>query len=80
MATSLQLAAGDPALLAAVQRARKLLNRRARRTLTAQELQAIGLQERVLSRLVAEAALDSRAAALGLAVSDQLVVDSIRTL
>lgn len=29
MATSLQLAAGDPALLAAVQRARKLLNRRA---------------------------------------------------
>jgi uncharacterized protein (DUF697 family) len=29
MATSLQLAAGDPALLAAVQRARKMLNRRA---------------------------------------------------
>jgi hypothetical protein len=29
MATSLQLAAGDPALLAAVQRARKLLHRRA---------------------------------------------------
>ena len=29
MVTSLQLAAGDPALLAAVQRARKLLNRRA---------------------------------------------------
>ena len=29
MATSLQLAAGDPALLAAVQRARKFLNRRA---------------------------------------------------
>lgn len=29
MATSLQLAAGDPALLAAVHRARKLLNRRA---------------------------------------------------
>jgi uncharacterized protein (DUF697 family) len=29
MATSLQLAAGNPALLAAVQRARKLLNRRA---------------------------------------------------
>jgi hypothetical protein len=29
MATSLQLAAGDPALVAAVQRARKLLNRRA---------------------------------------------------
>ena len=29
MATSLQLAGGDPALLAAVQRARKLLNRRA---------------------------------------------------
>jgi uncharacterized protein (DUF697 family) len=29
MATSLQLAAGDPALLAAVQRARRMLNRRA---------------------------------------------------
>lgn len=58
MATSLQLAAGDPALLAAVQRARKLLNRRAMAGAAASAVPIPGLDWLVdaalLSKLIPE--------------------------
>ena len=54
------------------------LIRRARRSITPEQARALGLEARVLSRLVAEAAMDQETRRLGLQVPDELVVRSIR--
>lgn len=53
------------------------VQRQARRAITPQEAKAYGLDRQVLSRLVADAALDEKAAQLGLAVSDQTIAKAI---
>ena len=55
MPTSLQLAAGDPAMLAAVQRARKMLNRRALMGAEAGETVAFQGREDAIAILAATA-------------------------
>lgn len=54
------------------------LIRRSRQTITPDQARALGLDTRVLGRLVTEAALDQTTRNLGLAVSDGLVVQSIQ--
>lgn len=51
--------------------------RQSRRSITPEQARAIGLDRQVLSRLIVEAALDRRAADLGLHVSDATVARSI---
>ena len=53
------------------------LIQRARRTITPEQARALGLDQRVLGRLVTEAAIDQRARELGLAISDPLVARTI---
>jgi peptidyl-prolyl cis-trans isomerase D len=53
------------------------LIQRARRNITPDQARALGIDQRVLGRLVTEAAIDQRAHDLGLAVSDQLVARTI---
>jgi peptidyl-prolyl cis-trans isomerase D len=54
------------------------LSQRARRRITAEEARMFGLDRRVLSRLVGTTALDSQARALGLALSDESVAQSLQ--
>jgi peptidyl-prolyl cis-trans isomerase D len=51
---------------------------RTRSNLTNAQAHAMGLDAEVLQGLVAEAALDQRAAALGLAISDAAIADAVR--
>ncbi len=51
--------------------------RRARRAVTNEEAHRIGLDVRVLSRLMSNAALDDRAQTMGLAISDRQIAKSI---
>ncbi len=53
------------------------LSRQARQPITPERARLLGIDSRVLSRLVTEAVLDERARSLGLAVSDELVARSI---
>ncbi|HEV7873088.1 MAG TPA: SurA N-terminal domain-containing protein [Enterovirga sp.] len=53
------------------------LIQRARRNITPDQARALGIDQRVLGRLVTEAAIDQRARELGLAVSDPLVARTI---
>ena len=53
------------------------LQRRSRRAITNEEAHRIGLDSRVLSRLVSNAALDDRARSMDLAISDRQVAKSI---
>jgi len=53
------------------------LQRQMRRAITNDEARAFGLDRQVLSRLLSEAALDQKAHALGLAISDQDIAKSI---
>lgn len=55
----------------------QLLTRQQRRQITPDLARALGLDQRVLSRLVTEAALDQTATRLGLATSDETVRDII---
>ncbi len=55
------------------------LSQRARRRITAEEARTFGLDRRVLTRLVGTAALDNQARALGLAMSDASVAQSLQT-
>jgi peptidyl-prolyl cis-trans isomerase D len=54
------------------------IQRQARQSITPDRARALGIDQRVLARLITEAALDQRANALGLAVSDDLVARSVR--
>ncbi len=54
------------------------LQRRTRQSITPDRARALGLDRQVLARLVTAAALDQRAESLGLSISDELVVRSIR--
>jgi peptidyl-prolyl cis-trans isomerase D len=54
------------------------LIQRARRSITPEQARALGLDQRVLGRLVTEAAFDQKARDLGLSVSDTLVARSIQ--
>ncbi len=47
-------------------------------SLTNAQARALGLDNQVLQRLIAEAALDQRAASLGLAISDAAIADAVR--
>ncbi len=53
------------------------VQRQLRQSITPDRARALGIDQRVLSRLITEAALDQRANTLGLAVSDRLVARSI---
>jgi peptidyl-prolyl cis-trans isomerase D len=53
------------------------LGRQYRTTLTSEQARSLGIDQSVLARLVTEAVLDERARALGLSVSDELVVRSV---
>lgn len=55
----------------------QLLTRQQRRQITPELARALGIDQRVLSRLVTEAALDQTATRLGLATSDETVRDII---
>jgi peptidyl-prolyl cis-trans isomerase D len=55
------------------------LARRARQSITPEQARALGLEQRVLARLVAETALDQTTKKLGLSVSDAVVVRTIET-
>lgn len=54
------------------------LVRRARRSITPEQARALGLEQRVLARLVSEAAFDQDTRLLGLSVSDELVIRTIQ--
>lgn len=54
------------------------LIRRARRPVTPDQARALGLEQRVLGRLVSEAAFDHETTTLGLAIPDALVVRAIQ--
>ena len=54
------------------------LVRRARRSITPEQARALGLEQRVLARLVSEAAFDNETKRLGLAIPDSLVVRTIQ--
>ena len=54
------------------------IQRQARQSITPDRARALGIDQRVLARLITEAALDQRAGTLGLAVSDELVARSVR--
>lgn len=64
---------------AAYQNEFQQLIRRARRSVTPEQARALGLEARVLSRLVSEAALDQKAREMGLGVSDAVVAQSIQS-
>jgi peptidyl-prolyl cis-trans isomerase D len=53
------------------------LSRRVRRPLTNDEARALGLEQQVLSKLIAEAALDQRVRDLRLAISDEAIAKAI---
>jgi peptidyl-prolyl cis-trans isomerase D len=53
------------------------LNRQFRASITPDQARSLGIDQRVLARLVSEAVLSERARALGLSASDQLIVRSI---
>ena len=55
------------------------LQRQARRAVTNEQARQLGLDSRVLGKLVAEAALDNRVRELGLAMSDQEIAKTILT-
>ncbi len=54
------------------------LTRRTRQSITPDQARALGLEQRVLSRLVSEAAFDHETRRLGLSVSDELVIRTIQ--
>ncbi|WP_375460662.1 SurA N-terminal domain-containing protein [uncultured Enterovirga sp.] len=54
------------------------LIRRARRSITPEQARALGLEQRVLARLVSEAAFDQDTRRLGLSVSDELVIRTVQ--
>ena len=54
------------------------LIRRARRSITPEQARALGLEQRVLARLVSEAAFDQDTRRRGLSVSDELVIRTIQ--
>ena len=54
------------------------LIRRTRQSITAEQARALGLEQRVLARLVSEATFDHETRRLGLSVSDELVVRTIQ--
>ena len=51
---------------------------RTRNGMTSAQARALGLDNEVLQRLIAEAALDQRAASLGLAISDDAIAAAVR--
>ena len=51
---------------------------RAKMSLTNAQAHALGLDNEVLQRLIAEAALDSRAGSMGLAISDETIAAAVR--
>src|SRR5215210_1453295 len=53
------------------------LIRRTRQSINTQQARALGLDSQVLARMVTEATLDQKARALGLMVSDQLIVRAV---
>ncbi|MCP8938194.1 SurA N-terminal domain-containing protein [Alsobacter sp. SYSU M60028] len=53
------------------------LSRRARRAITGEEARTLGLDQQVLSRMIAEAAMDQRVHAYGLALSDETIAKAI---
>ena len=63
-----------PAYRNAYQSELQRLQRQARRAITNDQARAAGLDRQVLQRLIADAALDQRASAMGLAVSDADIV------
>lgn len=54
------------------------LSQRARRRITNDEARAFGLDRRVMSRLIATAALDTQVSSLGLALSDEQIAASLK--
>ena len=54
------------------------LSQRAQRRVTAEEARAYGIDRRVLSRLVGQAAIDNQAKQLGLALSDETIAESLK--
>jgi peptidyl-prolyl cis-trans isomerase D len=55
------------------------LQRQVRQPLTAQQARALGLDAEVLDRMIDEAALDARARAMGLAISDETIAATARS-
>ena len=55
------------------------LLRQFRQTLTPEQARALGLDQRVLAKLISEAAFDQKARDFGLSISDALVVDATQT-
>lgn len=53
------------------------LSRRLRRTVTTDQARALGLDQQILGKMVAEAALDERISELGLSISDKTIADAI---
>lgn len=53
------------------------LSRRARRAITNDEARLLGLEQQVLNKMIAEAALDQRVKSYGLAISDDTIVKAI---
>ncbi len=53
------------------------ISRRIRRTLTGDEARSLGLDRRVLDKLVSDAALDARVKEYGLAISDETIAKSV---
>jgi len=54
------------------------ISQRARRRITTDEARAFGLDRRVMSRLIGTAALDNQVSSLGLALSDDAIVASLK--
>ena len=53
------------------------LSRRLRRTVTNEQARSLGLDQQIVSKMVAEAALDERISQLGLSISDKTIADAI---
>lgn len=53
------------------------LSRRLRRTVTTEQARAFGLDQQIVSKMVAEAAIDERVNQLGLSISDKTIADAI---
>ena len=53
------------------------LSRRLRRTVTSEQARAFGLDQQIVGKMVAEAAIDERVDQLGLAISDKTIADAI---
>lgn len=60
------------------QRELEQISREARRKLTPDEGRALGIDRRVISQLLGSAALEADAASLGLAISDETLLDSLQ--